>query len=576
MIKRLLLALCLGLCLSSVVSAAESAAGGQPSQTPPANNLLFILDASGSMWGRIDDTPKIVIAKEVMSSLVADLPDDAKAGLMAYGHRRKGDCQDIESLVALGPLDRDTMIEHIDGLNAKGKTPITASVKQAIEQLRQTEESASVVLVSDGLESCGGDPCAAVKAAKQSGVDFRLHVVGFDLGEADTSQLQCMADVGGGQFFTAANADELSNALETVAAPPKPEKTDVAFKATKGKDGPVIKHDLTWTLTNTDTGKAAIQDFDIATLTMAVEPGEYTARVKRGKDGASADKTVTVKDGERQEFTLPIVVEVPDATISAAKTAAAGATIPVSWTGPDEKSDYIAVVKPGDSGKGDVNFTYTHDGSPLKLVLPPEPGDYEIIYVQHQDYKPLARQAIKVTPIEATLSVPESAKAGATIPVSWTGPDYKKDYIVVVKPGGAVRGDFNFTYTHDGSPLKLVLPAEPGDYEIVYVQHQGYKPLARQAIKITPVEATLSVAESAKAGATIPVTWTGPDYKSDYIAVVEPGGAGRDEIKYTYTRDGSPLKLELPSKPGDYEIIYVQHQGRKALVRRAIEVQAEN
>src|SRR5690606_24550262 len=116
--------------------------------TASSGNLLFILDASGSMWGRVDGKPKIVVAKEVMSRLVRELPDDARAGLTAYGHRRKGDCMDIESLVALGPLDRDAMIRQIEGLNAKGMTPLTASVKQAIEQLRQAEQSASVVLVS--------------------------------------------------------------------------------------------------------------------------------------------------------------------------------------------------------------------------------------------------------------------------------------------------------------------------------------------------------------------------------------------------------------------------------------------
>src|SRR3546814_15823345 len=104
------------------------------------------------MWGRVDGEPKIVVAKDVMSRLVRQLPADAKAGLTAYGHRRKGDCMDIESLVALGPLDRDAMIKQIEGLNAIGMTPLTASVKQAIEQLRQTEQSASVVLVSDRSE----------------------------------------------------------------------------------------------------------------------------------------------------------------------------------------------------------------------------------------------------------------------------------------------------------------------------------------------------------------------------------------------------------------------------------------
>src|SRR3546814_16415826 len=80
---------------------------------------------------------KIVVAKDVMSSLVRQLPDEAKAGLIAYGHQRKGDCMDIESLVALGPLDRDAMIRQIEGLNAIGMTPPTASVKQAIEDRKR-------------------------------------------------------------------------------------------------------------------------------------------------------------------------------------------------------------------------------------------------------------------------------------------------------------------------------------------------------------------------------------------------------------------------------------------------------
>src|SRR5690606_28291839 len=213
-----ILALSCGLLLAVgaawVAIAAEAGGDATTNRTTGDGNLLFILDASGSMWGRVDGKPKIVVAKEVMSRLVRALPDDARAGLIAYGHRRKGDCMDIESLVALGPLDRDAMIDRIEGLNAKGMTPLTASVQQAIEQLRQAEQSASVVLVSDGLESCGDDPCEAVRAARQSGVAFTLHVVGFDLGDTDTRQLQCMADAGGGRFFSAGNAGELAGALD--------------------------------------------------------------------------------------------------------------------------------------------------------------------------------------------------------------------------------------------------------------------------------------------------------------------------------------------------------------------------
>src|SRR3546814_14867064 len=115
------------------------------------------------------------------------------------------------------------MIKQIEWLQRIGRTRVTGSVKQAIEEMRQSEQSASVVVVSAGLGSCGGDPCEAVRAARQSGVDFRLHVVGFDLGDTDTAQLQCMAEAGGGRFFSASNADELAGALgEAVQVQPEP------------------------------------------------------------------------------------------------------------------------------------------------------------------------------------------------------------------------------------------------------------------------------------------------------------------------------------------------------------------
>src|SRR5699024_3452488 len=217
-------------------------------------------------------------------------------------------------------------IEHIEALNPKGKTPITAAVEQAVEQLRQVEASASIVLVSDGLESCGGDPCEAVRTARQSGVDFQLHVIGFALGDADPEQLQCMAEAGGGQFFTAAHAAEVTHALEAVSVPvePQPETTDVVFEATDGEDGPVITRGLVWTLKNADSGEVVIENFDNARLTMAVEPGEYTVVVERGEDDGGVEKTVIVEAGERQRFTLPIVVELPEASISAPEAAAAG------------------------------------------------------------------------------------------------------------------------------------------------------------------------------------------------------------------------------------------------------------
>ena len=60
---------------------------------------MIVFDASGSMWGQISGTPKIVIAKEVLSNVVAEWDENIHLGLIAYGHRKKGDCNDIETLI---------------------------------------------------------------------------------------------------------------------------------------------------------------------------------------------------------------------------------------------------------------------------------------------------------------------------------------------------------------------------------------------------------------------------------------------------------------------------------------------
>ncbi|MEM8963827.1 MAG: vWA domain-containing protein [Acidobacteriota bacterium] len=204
---RLLVTLSLALLLLPVPSAA-------------ASDLLLVLDASGSMWGQIEGKNKIVIAREVIKELSGGLADDAEVGLIAYGHRREGDCEDVETVMPIATLDRAALGSTVDGLNPKGKTPITRSLEQAFEVAKARTTPTTVILVSDGLETCGGDPCAAVRAAKEAGVDFLMHVIGFDVGKENVAQLECAAQAGGGLYRSADNAAELSGALEQAVAMP--------------------------------------------------------------------------------------------------------------------------------------------------------------------------------------------------------------------------------------------------------------------------------------------------------------------------------------------------------------------
>jgi len=208
-------------------------------QSAPSKDLLLILDASGSMWGQTDGENKIVIARRLLKDLAERLPEDSEAGLIAYGHRREGDCGDIETITPIGPLDKAALIERIESINPKGKTPITASIEQAVAALRQRGEPATVVLLSDGVETCGGDPCATVRQAKESGADFLLHVIGFDLAKENVAQLECAAQAGGGLYFPAENAQELASALEQATIAPQP-AGDSALSVKAVLDGELV------------------------------------------------------------------------------------------------------------------------------------------------------------------------------------------------------------------------------------------------------------------------------------------------------------------------------------------------
>ncbi len=203
---------------SPATDSGATAAGGH-SQVQP--RIVFILDASGSMLGKVGNEEKMVVARRVLKDAIVKLPDNADVGLIAYGHRRKNDCADIELLSPLKPVDKLTLAQQIDALKPSGMTPITNSLQQAFDVVKSQSSGGrtTVVLVSDGLETCNGDPCKLARDAKQAGLDFVLHVIGFDVGKVKVAQLECVAQAGGGLYLGAQNAEELAAALAGAVSP---------------------------------------------------------------------------------------------------------------------------------------------------------------------------------------------------------------------------------------------------------------------------------------------------------------------------------------------------------------------
>ena len=180
------------------------------------DNAMIVFDASGSMWGQVGGKPKISIAKKALEKVVTDWNEDIHLGFIAYGHRKKGDCNDIQILTPIGEVNRKDLISKVKKIQPKGKTPISRSLKKAAEALKFTEEKATVILISDGKETCDADPCATAKALESKGIDFVAHVIGFAVDKQTGKQLKCIADVTGGEYFSANDASALNAAMGTI------------------------------------------------------------------------------------------------------------------------------------------------------------------------------------------------------------------------------------------------------------------------------------------------------------------------------------------------------------------------
>ncbi|MEM7044707.1 MAG: vWA domain-containing protein [Pseudomonadota bacterium] len=322
---------------------------------------ILVLDASGSMWGQVDGTHKITIARDVIQGLVDDWNPHVELGVTAYGHREKGNCADIETLVPVGPVDGDEVMGAIGDLNPKGKTPLTDAVRQAAETLKYTEERATVLLVSDGKETCDADPCAAAAELEASGIDFTVHVVGFDLTAEEKTQLQCIADNTGGRFLSADNAPELHAAMEqTVQLVAEPEPAaGIALSAVLIEGGePVRAHFAIYEGPKSlyDGKQPPIVNLTGERVTEAMPAGTYHVVVRYDK--AKLTRDIEVTDGDMIEHVFALGAG--DLKLAAVLTAAGepiGANMRV-WT-PDADANGQRTLVASKSSKPERAVAFT-------------------------------------------------------------------------------------------------------------------------------------------------------------------------------------------------------------------------
>lgn len=552
-----------------LVSLLIPALAGAQQETGDPGPTMIVLDASGSMWGQIEGRTKIEIARAALSELLAGWTSLPTLGLTAYGHRREGDCDDIETLVAVAPENGSAIVSAAEGINPKGKTPLTDAVRHAAEVLNYADEPANVILISDGRETCGADPCATGAELESAGLDFTAHVIGFGVSGPEQAGLRCLAENTGGEFFAADQAQSLRDALQRVARRMEENRTGVTLKAVDRPQGAALEDEnLRWWVSPLEGGEAVLEGEANSRPYLALDPGTYTARVTLGE--AEAEKTFQVEAGGNSVEELVLEFQ---AEVEAPERATAGSDFQVRWQGPDKDGDYVTIVSSGAPEGEYATYRYTRDGSPLTLRAPDSAGSYEVRYLSGQSNTTLAWTGMEVEPAEASVTAPDVVAAGGSFQTTWRGPNNDGDYITIVEVG-APEGDYGrYSYTKDGSPVELRAPDAAGEYEVRYVTGQSDKVLARDTITVEAVTAGLEVPAEVGAGATFQVTWVGPDTEGDYVTIVEAGAPEGEYGAYSYTRRGSPAELRAPDIAGEYEVRYVTGQSEKVLAREAITVE---
>ncbi len=198
---------------------------GQVEREAGPVNILILVDASYSMKENLGGgEPKMTSAKRVLESAIARIPPDVNLGLRVFGQGFTSspdiDCQQSALLVPMGQGNRRSIIEQTRQLRPFGMTPLTFALMQAERDLSVVRGPKTIILISDGAETCGGDPCGYIARLRAVGINIKVDIVGLGLRrERDArAQLNCIAERSGGKYYDANTAAELVDSISTMVS----------------------------------------------------------------------------------------------------------------------------------------------------------------------------------------------------------------------------------------------------------------------------------------------------------------------------------------------------------------------
>ncbi|KYG33498.1 VWA domain-containing protein [Priestia endophytica] len=176
----------------------------------------ILLDASGSMAGKIDNQSKMDIAKQTITNFVNKLPSSSTYSIRVYGQEGSNSASDKElscsttKAIYNGNNNSQELKNVINQVQPIGWTPIALALKDVKQDIPSNTNKSFVYVVSDGIETCGGDPVSAAKDLKNQGIETVVNIIGFDIDNSGQELLKEVAQAGGGEFRNTQSKEDIN------------------------------------------------------------------------------------------------------------------------------------------------------------------------------------------------------------------------------------------------------------------------------------------------------------------------------------------------------------------------------
>ncbi|NNE92978.1 MAG: VWA domain-containing protein, partial [Verrucomicrobiales bacterium] len=498
------------------------------SQSDARGKTIIVLDGSGSMWGEVPGGVKIDVAREAVIDLVKNLEPDLEIGLMAYGHRKKGDCEDIELMVAPGKGNRDEILRSVKSIVPKGKTPLCDAVIQAADYLKFEEGKATVILVSDGIETCGKDPCAVGDFLAAKGIDFKCHIVGFDLTEQEKKAIDCLAKKTGGLYFDAKDADGLRESLNAAVDTVVMAETSLILSA-RNSSGDLLAG-VNFEIYADNSSEEPKAKGTGGKYRSTLDPGKYLVTATFGDDKAEGE--VILPEGKTTNFELKF-----EATGLTAKALLAEGSEPI------EKGLSWRIFRDPDGEDRRETVAYSYHAQPTFHLAP---GKY-FLQVRKEESTVEREVTIEdgkgqnVTVVIGSGILVAQAKMSADSPLLERGLSWK-----LLSPPDAEGDRKRVAYSFE-SKTHIIAPA--GNYLLTVKHGDSY---AQKEVELTAGETTEALltfgAGILKATAVMSENGEVADSKLSWSLWSQPNEEGdRKKVSYSYSKEP---EFKVPS--GEY------------------------